>query len=69
MDNSGIQEILHALKLHSAHIDEKLNTMRDQFENRFNQVDARFEQIDKRLDNIENRLERVETKLSGYGLN
>jgi hypothetical protein len=56
MEQSGIQEILHALKLHSAHIDEKLNLMATNLENR---MDEKFDRMDERFD-------RIESKLNGF---
>ncbi|MDF2790691.1 MAG: hypothetical protein K0S80_3792 [Neobacillus sp.] len=56
MEQSGIQEILHALKLHSAHIDEKLNIMATKLEI----------QIDEKFDRMEERFDRSESKLNGF---
>ena len=34
MEQSGVNEILNALKLHSSHFDQKLDQMKDQLESR-----------------------------------
>ena len=46
MDQAGIKEILEALKLYSAHMDEKLNAMMEKFEKR---MDNRFDRIEAKL--------------------
>ena len=56
MEQSGIQEILHAIKLHSAHFDEKFNVMETNLENR----------MDKKFDRMEERFDRIESKLNGF---
>jgi predicted nuclease with TOPRIM domain len=49
MEQSEIQEILHALKLHSAHIDEK-----------FDRMEERFDRIESKLNGF--RVELTETQ-------
>ncbi|MBP2239645.1 chromosome segregation ATPase [Cytobacillus eiseniae] len=74
MNQSGIQEILKALELHSKHIDHKITDMKVQLENRmdekFARVDQRFEKMDQRLEQMEEKFDqmdervcRIETKL------
>lgn len=53
MEQSGIQEILKALQLHSKHMDEKLSEM-------WNRMDERFDRIEKKLDGM--RVELTETQ-------
>ncbi|MFE8697473.1 hypothetical protein ACFYKT_14105 [Cytobacillus sp. FJAT-53684] len=66
MDQSGIQEILKALELHSEHIDNKITDMKVQLENRmdekFDQIDKRFEQMDKRFEQVDRRFEQVDKR-------
>ncbi|MDQ0219765.1 hypothetical protein ELQ35_20610 [Peribacillus cavernae] len=57
MDQTGVQEILTALKLHSAHIDEKLNVMKEHLENR---MDEGFSSIETNLNTF--RIELSETQ-------
>ncbi|WP_042355644.1 hypothetical protein [Bacillus rubiinfantis] len=63
MEQSGIQEILHALKLHSAHIDEKLDAMKTGLENRMDRMDERLGRVEVRLDRVEKRLDHMDERL------
>ncbi len=74
MEGSGFKEILNALKLHSEHIDQKMDVMKENLEGqmnegfkqisqRFERVDERFEQIDKRFDQIDERFEQIYKRL------
>lgn len=70
MEQSGVQEILKALKLHSAHIDDKLNDMKTHLENRMDdmktQLENRMDDIKTQLENrMDERFDRIEAKLSG----
>jgi hypothetical protein len=64
MEQSGIQEILKALKLQSTHIDEKLNEMKVHLENHMENVKT---DLENRMENVktdlENRMENVKTDL------
>ncbi len=69
MEQSGVQEILKALQLYSKTMNQKLDDMKHDLENRmderFEQVDHRFEQIDHRFEQIDHRFDRVEKKIDG----
>lgn len=62
MEQSGIKEILNALKLHSAHFDEKLDKMQSKLENRIESLENRFDNLESRMDE---RFDRIESKLNG----
>ena len=67
MEQSGIQEILHAIKLHSAHFDEKLNVMATNLENRMDNLKTDLEnRMDEKFDRMEERFDRIESKLNGF---
>lgn len=67
MEQSGIQEILQALKLHSAHIDEKLKVMTTDLENRIESMKTDLgNQMDEKFERMEERFDRIETKLNGF---
>ncbi|MDP4086684.1 MAG: hypothetical protein Q8934_19110 [Bacillota bacterium] len=61
MDQSGIQEILKALKLHSAHIDERLNETKEYFDSRINKLE---DQINERFDRIEAKMNGLRVELT-----
>ncbi|WP_152656591.1 hypothetical protein [Oceanobacillus sp. CFH 90083] len=54
-----LKEILHALELHSKHIDKKF----DHINTKFNDIDQRFEHIDKKFDDIDQRFEQMDSKM------
>jgi hypothetical protein len=71
MEQSGIQEILKALKLHPTHIDEKLNEMKVHLENHMENVktdlENRMENVKTDLENrMDERFDRIEAKLNGF---
>ncbi|MDC3418476.1 hypothetical protein [Aquibacillus salsiterrae] len=65
MENTGLNQILEALKLHGEHVNAKFDEMKKQMDERFEQVDRRFEQMDERFKQMDKRFDRMEKKLSG----
>ncbi|MCJ7841037.1 hypothetical protein MUB24_09010 [Lederbergia sp. NSJ-179] len=61
MEKSDLKEILNALKLHSKHIDQKLEQMEKRMEER---MDKRFEQVDQRFEQLEEKCNRLEEKMA-----
>ncbi|MBO0960932.1 hypothetical protein J1P26_14620 [Neobacillus sp. MM2021_6] len=82
MEQSGIHEILHALKLYSSQVDKKLDEMKTDLENKIDHVKSDLENkidhvksgLESKIDNmksdLENRMDerfdRIETKLNGF---
>lgn len=79
MEESGFQEIIKALELHSAHIDKKMDQMKTDLEKQmdqmktnlekkmddgFKRVDKRFEQVDKRFENLEKKVDGIRVDLT-----
>lgn len=66
MEQSALKEILHALALHSKHIDEKMDQMKkeleDRLDKRFDQVDKRFEEVDRRFEQVDRRFEQIDKR-------
>lgn len=64
MEATSIQEILNALKLHSSHIDQKIDQLNDHLEKRIDEVrdqmNLRMDQLDNRMDQLESRLDHME---------
>lgn len=64
MEQSGIQEILKALELHSVHVDKKIDQLKVDLEtrmdNRFDKLEKRFDHQDKKFDGM--RVELTETQ-------
>lgn len=64
MEATSIQEILNALKLHSSHIDQKIDQLNDHLEKRIDEVrdqmNLRMDQLDNRMDQVESRLDHME---------
>lgn len=49
MEQAGIQEILKALHIHGAHVDEKLNNMQQSLERRMDGLEKRVDSLEKRV--------------------
>lgn len=76
MEQSGIQEILKALELHSTHVDKKIDQLKvdletrmdkrfDEVYERFNEVDKRFDEVYERFDEVNKRFDRQDKKFNG----
>ncbi|MFK4997125.1 hypothetical protein ACI2OX_04590 [Bacillus sp. N9] len=57
MEESGIKEILNALELHSAQIDQKLDQVESRLENR---MDQRFDRLEVKIDHLRTDLTEVQ---------
>ncbi|EKN70841.1 hypothetical protein BABA_03219 [Neobacillus bataviensis LMG 21833] len=74
MEQSGIQEILNALKLYSSQIDKKLDEMKTDLENKIDNVKSDLKNVktglenrmDERFDQMDERFDRLESKLNGF---
>jgi len=62
MEHSGIQEILKALELHSAHVDKKIDQLKIDLETR---MDKRFDEVYERFDEMNKRFDRQDKKFNG----
>lgn len=60
MEQSGIQEILKALELHSAHVDKKIKELETGINERFDKMEKRFDRQDKKFNGM--RVELTETQ-------
>ena len=64
MEKSELNEILNALKLHSGHIDKKMDVMKTDLEKRMDfletKKDVRFDRLEKKVDGI--RVDLTETQ-------
>jgi hypothetical protein len=64
MEKSELNEILNALKLHSEHIDKKMDVIKTDFENRMDsletKMEVRFDRLEKKVDGI--RVDLTETQ-------
>ena len=61
MEQSGIQEILTALELHSAHVDKKIDQLKVDLETR---MDKRFDEMNKRFDRQDKKFNGVRVELA-----
>ncbi|HLQ95937.1 MAG TPA: hypothetical protein VK108_06090 [Pseudogracilibacillus sp.] len=61
MEQSGIQEILKALELHSAHVDKKIDQLKVDLETR---MDKRFDEMNKRFDRQDKKFNGVRVELA-----
>ncbi|QCJ42483.1 hypothetical protein FAY30_11490 [Bacillus sp. S3] len=78
MEQSGINEILNALKLYSSKIDTKLDGMKNDLERKIENVKTDFENkienvktdlenhMDERFEQMDERFDRLESKLNGF---
>ena len=63
-----LNEVLHALSLHSERMEKRFEQIDERFEKideRFEEIDQRFEKIDQRFDKMEERFDRLEKKFDG----
>ncbi|MRG87833.1 hypothetical protein GH754_16335 [Salinibacillus xinjiangensis] len=61
-EQSGINQVLDALKLYSEQVDKKMDKIKSELEERveagFKRVDQRFEQVDKRFERLEKKFDK-----------
>ncbi|MGY0694229.1 hypothetical protein ACW2QC_15860 [Virgibacillus sp. FSP13] len=67
MDEYGFKEILNAFKLHSEHIDKKMDTLKADLTSQINGLETRMDGLETRMDGLETRMDegfkRVDKKL------
>ncbi|MBM4761768.1 hypothetical protein [Bacillus sp. B15-48] len=62
MEKSGLHEILNALKLHSEHIDKKIEGLKFDLDKRLDSMNHRLDSMENRMDT---RFDRLEKKVDG----
>lgn len=64
VNNSGVQEILKALQLHSNHVESKINDMNEKFKNQMNVLKEHLEnKMDDMKEHLENRMDDMKEHL------
>ncbi|WP_373893501.1 hypothetical protein ACUL41_05045 [Virgibacillus natechei] len=61
MEETGVKEILNALKSYSGDIDKKMDQMKIDLENR---MDERFDRVDERLDRLKTKSDSLRVELT-----
>ncbi|WP_106497940.1 hypothetical protein [Lentibacillus sp. Marseille-P4043] len=69
MDEYGFKEILNAFKLHSEHIDKKMDTLKADLTGQINGLGTRVDGLDNRMDEgfkrVDKKLDNLNKKLVG----
>ena len=60
MEKSELHEILHALKLHTEHIDNKLSSLENRMDERITALEYR---MDERFNRLENKVDGIRADL------
>ncbi|SEN02586.1 hypothetical protein SAMN05192533_10889 [Mesobacillus persicus] len=63
MEKSELNEILNALKLHSEHIDKKMDVMKTDLEKRIGSLEGRMGSLEGRMGSLEGRMDSLDTKM------